>query len=66
MTTKLAEKDCREEISRAFQLFDRDQGGKITFNNLQQIAKELGEGLTEEEIKVLIQQINLNINLLKR
>jgi Ca2+-binding EF-hand superfamily protein len=53
ITTKLAEKDSREEIFKAFKLFDRDQAGKITVGNLQQIAAELGEGLTEEEIKVI-------------
>lgn len=53
MTSKLAEKDNREEINKAFKLFDRDQNGKITFQNLQQIAAELGETLNDEEIMVI-------------
>jgi len=52
MTTKLAEKDNREEINKAFKLFDLDQMGKISFQNLQQIATELGETLNDEEIMV--------------
>ncbi|CAG7817824.1 unnamed protein product, partial [Allacma fusca] len=47
--SKLSEKDCKEEIMKAFKLFDNDQTGKITFENLQQIAEDLGEGLTDEE-----------------
>jgi centrin-1 len=49
---KLTEKDTRDEILKAFKLFDKDQTGFITFENLQQIATELGEGLNDEEIKV--------------
>ncbi len=49
---KLAEKDSRDEILKAFKLFDKDHSGFITFENLQQTAIELGEGLNDEEIKV--------------
>ncbi|CAG7730556.1 unnamed protein product [Allacma fusca] len=50
--SKLSEKDCKEEIMKAFKLFDKDQTGKITFENLQQIAVDLGEGLTDDEVSV--------------
>lgn len=50
--TKLAEKDSKDEILKAFRLFDRDHTGGITFQNLKQIAIELGEGLNDEEIQV--------------
>jgi len=56
ITSKLAEKDNREEIKKAFKLFDRDQIGKITFQNLQEIAAELGETLNEEEILEMISE----------
>lgn len=52
ISTKLAEKDSKDEIMKAFRLFDRNQSGKITFENLQQIAAELGEGLNDEEVQV--------------
>lgn len=51
---KLAEKDSRDEILKAFKLFDKDHTGFITFENLRQIAVELGEGLNDEEIRVSI------------
>merc|ERR1712054_669606 len=56
MTAKMAEKDSREEIIKAFRLFDDDQTGKITFKNLKRVAKELGENMTDEELQEMIDE----------
>merc|ERR1712097_93317 len=39
MTAKMAEKDSREEICKAFKLFDDDDTGKITFKNLKRVQR---------------------------
>jgi centrin-2/centrin-1 len=56
MSEKISEKGAREEILKAFRLFDDDQTGKISLSNLKRVAEELGESLTEEELKEMIEE----------
>merc|ERR1719229_1907489 len=56
MTTKMSEKDSREEILKAFRLFDDDETGFITLKNLRRVAKEIGENMADEELQEMIEE----------
>jgi Ca2+-binding EF-hand superfamily protein len=56
MTPRMSEKDTRDEILKIFRLFDEDQTGKISFRNLKKIALELGEGLSDDELREMIEE----------
>ncbi|KAG2373358.1 hypothetical protein C9374_012224 [Naegleria lovaniensis] len=56
MTAKMSEKDSHAEIMKAFRLFDEDDTGYITFANLKRVAKDLGENMTDEELREMIEE----------
>lgn len=39
-----------------FKLFDDDNSGVITFKNLQRVARELGENLTDDELQEMVDE----------
>merc|ERR1712139_679960 len=55
MTAKMSEKDSKEQIQKAFQLF-KGPSGKISFEDLKGVAKELGENMSDEELKEMIRE----------
>jgi len=56
MTVKMGERDSKEEMAKAFRLFDDDETGRITFKNLKRVAKDLGEDITDEELQEMIDE----------
>ncbi|KAJ5476354.1 hypothetical protein N7475_002083 [Penicillium sp. IBT 31633x] len=57
---KILERDPRDEILRAFELFDEGQKGYIDLEDLRRVARELGEtGLEEEELRAMIEEFDL-------
>ncbi|XP_015919519.1 uncharacterized protein [Parasteatoda tepidariorum] len=54
MAEKISDKDANKEIMKAFQLFDDDNTGKISFKNLKRVAMELGENISDEELREML------------
>ncbi|XP_030371734.1 caltractin-like [Scaptodrosophila lebanonensis] len=60
MTIKMTEKDSNEDILKAFRLFDDDGTGKVSFRNLKRVANELREELTDEELREMIDEADVD------
>ena len=56
---RILARDPREEILRAFDLFDSDGKGRIELADLRRVARELGEGLQEEELQAMIEEFDI-------
>lgn len=60
MSQRILARDPREEILRAFELFDEGGKGKINLQDLRRVARELGEGLEEDELAAMIDEFDLD------
>mmetsp|Transcript_21940 Transcript_21940/g.18821 ORF Transcript_21940/g.18821 Transcript_21940/m.18821 type:complete len:83 (+) Transcript_21940:326-574(+) len=58
MGAKLSEKESQEEIEKAFLLFAKDNKEYISVDNLREIAKELGENVSDEELMEMVAEAN--------
>jgi Ca2+-binding EF-hand superfamily protein len=56
ITSKLGDKETRGGIQKIFDLFDDDKTGSISLKNLKRVAKELGETMSEEELREMIER----------
>lgn len=45
---------------KAFHLFDQDNLGRISLANLTRVAKEVGEDLSEPELRAMLQEADRN------
>lgn len=57
---KIVNRDPLDEIRRAFKLFDDEGTGKISLRNLRRVSKELGENLTDDELRAMIEEFDLD------
>ena len=60
MATRILARDPRDEILRAFALFDDGNKGTIRLEDLRRVARELGEGLEEDELVAMIEEFDLD------
>lgn len=56
ITSKLGDRETRDGIHKIFALFDDEKKGKISLKNLKRVARELGETMTEEELREMIER----------
>ena len=61
MTTKMSEKDSKEQIQKAFALF-KGPTGKISFEDLKTVARELGETMSDEELMEMIKEADKDVD----
>merc|ERR1712227_1170707 len=51
MAARVGDADSREEIMKIFQLFAGDNPKGITFKEMQRVSGELGENMTDDELR---------------
>ncbi|GFP91414.1 calmodulin-2/4 [Phtheirospermum japonicum] len=51
MARKMKDTDSEEELKEAFRVFDKDQNGFISAAELHHVMTNLGEKLTDEEVR---------------
>merc|ERR1712072_117023 len=56
MGGKMSDKDMKDDMIKAFKLFDSDNAGKVSFKNLKAVAKELGESMSKEELQGMMDE----------
>merc|ERR1712139_609129 len=54
MTARKQGEDTREDLLKVFKLFDDDKTGTISFKNLKRVCQELGENMTDDELKEMM------------
>ena len=61
INNKLDDKESKERIRRIFDLFIGDPNADtITLSSLKKISKELGENMSDEELKIMLERASKN------
>ncbi|XP_077145065.1 centrin-3 [Ranitomeya variabilis] len=58
VTDLILDRDPQEEMMKAFKLFDDDDSGRISMRNLRRVARELGENMSDEELRAMIEEFD--------
>ena len=57
---KVSERDTSQDLVKSFRLFDERGKGRLNFETLLNVARDLGEELTEEQVQEMIDEADLN------
>ncbi|CCF75287.1 Caltractin ICL1c [Babesia microti strain RI] len=60
ITSRLGNRNSKEGIQKIFNLFDDDKTGSISFKNIKRVAKELGENISDQELRDMINKADSN------
>eukprot|EP00486_Rosalina_sp_Unknown_P001511 CAMPEP_0201574364 /NCGR_PEP_ID=MMETSP0190_2-20130828/18802_1 /ASSEMBLY_ACC=CAM_ASM_000263 /TAXON_ID=37353 /ORGANISM="Rosalina sp." /LENGTH=160 /DNA_ID=CAMNT_0048002503 /DNA_START=155 /DNA_END=637 /DNA_ORIENTATION=- len=60
MNRRLSINSEQAELRDTFNLFDKDQDGKISFDDLKKTLTQLGEAVTDQDVKDMIKEADLN------
>jgi Ca2+-binding EF-hand superfamily protein len=60
MVARIDGRESQEEIVRIFELFDSNDRGYITVDDLARVVKELGENFTRKELDEMIERADLD------
>jgi centrin-1 len=55
MAEKIHARDTKDELKKAFWMYDDDEGGTIGFENLQRASEDLNVDLSDNEINMMIE-----------
>ena len=56
----MKESEPEEELVEVFKIFDKDDNGTVDWYDLKEIFKELGEIVTDEDLKEMIEEHDHN------
>lgn len=62
MGQKILQRNPLQEIKKAFGLFDKDHNGKISLKDLKTATIELGENLTDDELREMIKEADRDLD----
>lgn len=60
MTVETKAVNFEEEMRSAFRVFDKDNSGTISGDEIAKVMKTFGENLTDEELKIMLQEVDKN------
>ena len=60
MSYKIGNMETEKGINRTFELYDRDGSQTISLQNMREIATELGETMSTDELKAMVGQVAAN------